>query len=129
MPTTRTTQFGLAQAKHADAQMVASFAQSQKKILAWIRKIPQGNVASYGHIAALAGFPRGARLTARCLRGNTDATLPWWRVVRSDGSCAVPGQLARLVLEGVPTRGQRVRMDQASWQALDLLLFDPDLMD
>lgn len=129
MPTTRTTQFGLAQAKHADAQMVASFAQSQKKILAWIRKIPPGKVASYGQIAELAGCPRGARLTVRCLRGNNDATLPWWRVVRSDGRCAVAGQLPRLVLEGVPTRGQRVDMDQANWQALDALLFAPDLLD
>ena len=126
MATTRTTQFGLAQAKHADVRMVPSFALSQKKILSWIRKIPRGSVASYGQIAQLAGFARGARLTARCLRGNNDPSLPWWRVVRSDGSCAVAQQLAILQSEDVPVRGQRVHMPQARWQALDALLFDPD---
>lgn len=126
MPTTRTTRFGLAHAQHADLQMVPSFAESQKKILAWIRKIPRGNVASYGQIAELAGIARGARLTARCLRGNNDATLPWWRVIRSDGSCAVPQQLALLAKEGVAIQGTRVQMQLARWQALDALIFAPD---
>lgn len=129
MPTTRTTQFGPAHALHADAQMVPSFAESQKKILAWIRKIPRGKIASYGQIAELAGITRGARLTARCLRGNNDPTLPWWRVIRSDGSCALPSQLARLAEEGVAIRGRQVHMQLARWQPLDALIFAPDSED
>lgn len=118
---TRTTRSG-----PANDQMVPSFAESQKKILAWIQKIPRGQVASYGQIAELAGIARGARLTARCLRGNNDPTLPWWRVIRSDGSCAVPNQLTLLASEGVAIKGGRVQLRLARWQALDLLIFAPD---
>jgi alkylated DNA nucleotide flippase Atl1 len=40
--------------------------------------------------------------------------LPWWRVVRADGSLAKGDlQAARLRAEGVPFRGARVEMSLA----------------
>ena len=40
--------------------------------------------------------------------------LPWWRVVRADGSLAKGvRQRARLVAEGVPFSGERVDMSRA----------------
>jgi alkylated DNA nucleotide flippase Atl1 len=42
------------------------------------------------------------------------ADLPWWRVVRSDGSLAKGlDQRRRLEAEDVPFRGQRVVMREA----------------
>ena len=42
------------------------------------------------------------------------ADLPWWRVVRSDGSWPKgEEQRARLLAEDVPIRGRRVVMAQA----------------
>jgi alkylated DNA nucleotide flippase Atl1 len=49
------------------------------------------------------------------LAATTDATLPWQRVVRADGSLAKGArQRARLEAEGVAFRGERVDM-RAAW--------------
>lgn len=70
--------------------------------------VPFGMVASYSGIAALAGVPRGARMVARILHScSASDGLPWWRIVRADGSIALPKgygfeeQAARLGDEGV----------------------------
>ncbi len=107
--------------------MVTSFDEAKKKIIAVICEIPPGQVASYGQVAELAGIPRGARLVVRVLRDpqpqlGPKRTLPWWRVLRADGSCAVAGQLERLRTEGI-NAVKRVNMRRDRWQSLDYLLF------
>ena len=111
--------------------MVPSFSERKKKIIAVICEIPPGQVASYGQVAELAGIPRGARLVVRVLRdpgevspeGDTvKQALPWWRVLRADGSCAVEGQLERLQGEGIVVN-KRVDLARYRWQGLDYLLF------
>ncbi len=73
--------------------------------------IPPGEVATYGEIAAEAGFPGAARAVGNLLRASTG--LPWWRVVASNGRL-VPGNEAehaeRLRAEGVAVAGGRVTM-------------------
>ncbi|MBS1846248.1 MAG: MGMT family protein [Actinobacteria bacterium] len=75
-----------------------------------IREIPEGFVRTYGDVS-----PGAPRLSARLL--STEQVpdgLPWWRVVRADGSLAVgPRQRAHLMAEGVPFNGDRVDMDVA----------------
>jgi methylated-DNA-protein-cysteine methyltransferase-like protein len=59
------------------------------EIIAVIRTIPRGKVASYGQIAQMAGMQNGARRVARLLHSSSDEySLPWHRVVRSDGCIA-----------------------------------------
>ena len=77
-----------------------------------IRQIPRGKVATYGQVAAAAGYPLHHRLVAQILRkaGNS---LPWQRVVGAGGAIKLPleGGLehrTRLQLEGVRFRGKRV---------------------
>lgn len=101
--------------------MVPSFSERKKKIIAIICEIPPGQVASYGQVAELAGIARGARLVVRVLR-DSDADLPWWRVLRNDGHCPVQGQLAMLRAEGI-IADKRVAMQRYRWQGLDYLLF------
>ena len=79
-----------------------------ERILAAIRAIPRGETAAYGVVAQRAGLPGRARMVARLLSQNDDPTLPWHRVLRSDGRSAFPPgstdceeQLKRLRLEGV----------------------------
>jgi methylated-DNA-protein-cysteine methyltransferase related protein len=51
-----------------------------------VRRIPAGKVATYGQIAALAGFPGHGRLTGYALHGLKDGTVvPWYRVVNAAG--------------------------------------------
>lgn len=103
-------------------------------ILAVVRAIPAGETRSYGEVAVLAGFPRGARLVARVLAGNGDPGLPWHRVLRAGGRIAFPPgspsfdeQAARLRAEGVTIDAGRVRAARRSVaERLDALLWAPD---
>lgn len=78
--------------------------------------IPEGRVASYGQIAALAGMPRHARLVGRTLRElPRDSRLPWHRVVNASlrisqrsGSGGHLAQKKRLLSEGVEFVGARI---------------------
>jgi methylated-DNA-protein-cysteine methyltransferase-like protein len=59
----------------------------------FIRSIPRGRVASYGQIAALAGFPAAARQVVRLLHSlSAKEGLPWHRVVNSRGTISLTGQ-------------------------------------
>jgi len=84
-----------------------------------LRGVPYGCVATYGGIAASAGLANGARTVARLLHSSAASDgLPWWRIVRADGSIALrPGagmeeQVARLADEGVAV-GSDGRVDPA----------------
>ena len=60
------------------------------KVKALIRQIPDGKVASYGLIAALAGNPRAARQVAWVLHSSSSADkLPWHRVVNRMGKISL----------------------------------------
>jgi methylated-DNA-protein-cysteine methyltransferase related protein len=50
------------------------------KIFAVVRRIPRGKVATYGEVAAIAGFPAGHRQVARAM-SVCPSGLPWYRVV------------------------------------------------
>ncbi len=97
-----------------------------------IRAIPVGVAAGYGMIARRAGLPGRARLVARVLSNNDDPTLPWHRVVRSDGRIAFPAgseshaeQSRRLLAEGVLIEGDRVRGMPRVGDDLDALVWAP----
>lgn len=54
-------------------------------IHAVVRRIPRGKVATYGQVAELAGFPRGARVAGYAMRASSSHALPWQRVVGKRG--------------------------------------------
>jgi alkylated DNA nucleotide flippase Atl1 len=79
------------------------------EVLARVREIPEGFVRTYGDVSP--GAPRYAGSVLSEVHGSD---LPWWRVVRADGSLAKGRrQRALLAAEGVPFRGERVDMSQA----------------
>ncbi|MGH7904469.1 MAG: MGMT family protein [Candidatus Dormibacteraceae bacterium] len=83
-----------------------SFAQSAAAIVASLRP---GEVVSYGEIAIRAGRPGAARAVGNVLAASEG--LPWWRVVRRDGSLARSKdgrQAALLGREGVGVIGGRI---------------------
>lgn len=74
-----------------------------------MRSIPPGSVATYGDVS-----PGAPRFAGSVLFGAAESDLPWWRVVRADGSLAKGArQRRRLAAEGVPFRGERVDMPKA----------------
>ncbi len=96
-----------------------SFAQARSRILRWVQRIPRGRVASYKTIADLAGLPGRARLVGKALHDCGNA--PWWRVLRSDGSTAIPSQAERLAQEGV-VGGARINLQAFGWPRPEELL-------
>src|SRR5829696_6810736 len=80
-----------------------------------VERIPPGRVSSYGAIGRLIGV--GPRRVARALASGGGA-VPWYRVLRADGSAAEPVRVRQLELlagEGVPIRNGRVDMSAVSW--------------
>jgi methylated-DNA-protein-cysteine methyltransferase-like protein len=74
-----------------------------------VKAIPKGQTVSYGQVAMLAGRAGGARAVVRAL--HLLEGVPWWRVIRSDGSIAAPvraEQSRKLRAEGVDVKGGRV---------------------
>jgi methylated-DNA-protein-cysteine methyltransferase related protein len=77
------------------------------RILAVVRRIPRGRVATYGQLAALAGHARAPRLAGYALHALPEGTpLPWHRVVGAGGRLS----LARLSPHGAIT--QRLRLEK-----------------
>ncbi|MBG6085576.1 MGMT family protein [Zhihengliuella flava] len=82
--------------------------------------VPAGTAVTYGDVAELlgAGGPRqvGAAMS------TAPAGLPWWRVVRADGTLRedlAERAAGRWRAEGLPCRGgdpERLRFPEARWQ-------------
>lgn len=96
----------------------------REEIWQWVHAIPRGRVASYGQIARLAGYPSHARFVGRTLKLlPKGSTLPWHRVLRSNGAPAFPpgspgyrSQCRLLRAEGVELRAGKVPLRQFGWQ-------------
>lgn len=74
-----------------------------------MREIPEGFVRTYGDVS-----PGAPRFAGTVLFQIDEPDLPWWRVVRADGSLAKGARQRRLLIaEGVPFHGERVDMAQA----------------
>jgi alkylated DNA nucleotide flippase Atl1 len=79
------------------------------EVLGLVREIPAGFVRTYGDVS-----PGSPRFAGAVLFECDEPDLPWWRVVRADGSLAKGArQRQLLVAEGVPFRGARVDMSVA----------------
>src|SRR5256885_16386892 len=71
---------------------------AELRVLAAIRAIPEGFVRTYGDVSP--GAPRFAGYVVSAVHAPD---IPWWRVVRADGSLAAGDeQRARLEAAGVP---------------------------
>ena len=58
------------------------------QVLAVVRRIPSGRVATYGDVAAATGHPRAYRAVGNIMRACPDPAVPCHRVV---GACGTLG--------------------------------------
>ncbi len=80
-----------------------------ERILASIRATPPGFVRTYGDVS-----PGAPRLAGAVLSACEDASVPWHRIVRADGTLTQGLRQRRLLEhEGVPFRGERVQLSVA----------------
>jgi methylated-DNA-protein-cysteine methyltransferase-like protein len=61
-------------------------------LLERIRRVPQGFVTTYGDLC-----PEAPRFAGQVLSHTDDPTVPWQRIVRSDGSLAKGERQKRLL--------------------------------
>lgn len=79
------------------------------EVLRRVRSVPIGFVTTYGDLC-----PGAPRFAGMVLAACEDASVPWHRVVRADGSLAKGARQRRLLEpEGVPFRGRRVDLSVA----------------
>jgi len=101
----------------------------RQAVYAVVRRIPPGRVLGYGMVGALLARPRVGRQVGYAMAALDPGTdVPWWRVIRSDGTIALQGdptrgplQIARLRAEAVEVVGNRVDMGRVCWRPRDLL--------
>ena len=91
-----------------------SVAGFRHRVLAAVRRIPIGRVATYGDIAELAGSPRAWRAVGSIMRDCGDPAIPCHRVIAAGGSLGGYGgsvNLKRELLraEGLEVSPSRVR--------------------
>ena len=90
-----------------------------------VRCIPEGRVATYGQVAALAERPRHARQVGFALARLSDDSVPWHRVVNARGEVSERGldllesvdqQRFLLEEEGIVfDRRGRIDLDRFGW--------------
>ena len=113
-------------ARRAVLDRPPSAAGAHARVLAVVRRIPRGRVATYGQVAALAGLGGRARLAGYALHALPAGTpLPWHRVLGAGGRLSLmrldpaagTTQRLRLEREGVSfdARG-RVDLDLWRWR-------------
>jgi len=83
-------------------------------VLAAVRRIPPGRVATYGDVAAAAGVPRAARAVGNIMKGCRAPGVPCHRVIAAGGRLGGYGgsealKRALLVAEGITVSRGRIR--------------------
>ena len=110
--------------KRARAAGAVKREDSYARILAVVKKIPRGRVATYGQVAAQAGFARQPRLAGYALHHTlANAAVPWHRVINAAGRISLPPnsegyreQKRRLEAEGVTFINGRVDLARRRWR-------------
>lgn len=102
-----------------------------RRVLAVVRRIPAGRVATYGDVAALAGRPLAWRAVGNAMRNCTRPGVPCHRVVAAGGRLGGYGDRAvkrgLLAAEGVRVTGDRLhRFAAVRWPGPDRSDRGPD---
>lgn len=98
--------------------------QTYRRIWAVVKKIPRGFVATYGQVAAQAGFPKQPRLAGYAMHSlPPGAKVAWYRVINAQGRISFPPrsdtwreQKKRLEAEGVTFIGGRIDLERYRWR-------------
>lgn len=85
-----------------------------RRVIAAVRRVPRGRVATYGDIATAAGRPRAHRAVGTLLRTLQDPSLPAHRVIAAGGRLGGFGgdpqlKADRLRGEGIIVLNSRIR--------------------
>jgi methylated-DNA-[protein]-cysteine S-methyltransferase len=85
----------------------------KKKVIEIVKKIPKGEVLSYGAVADRAGNRKAGRVVGNIMKANHDPLVPCHRVIRSDGiiggyNGGESEKKKKLMDEGIRVKGNRI---------------------
>ncbi|MEO5820619.1 MAG: MGMT family protein [Vicinamibacteraceae bacterium] len=84
-----------------------------RRVVAIVRSIPSGRLATYGDVAVMAGRAGAARAVGNVMRHCEDPSVPCHRVIGAGGALGgytdPQRKKQRLAAEGVTFAGRRVR--------------------
>ena len=110
-----------------------------EQVYAVVRRIPRGQVTSYGRIAKMLGRPNAARAVGYAMHALQDsedqpeyANIPWQRVINSQGRISIVNrehdaheQAELLRAEGIAiSQDLKVDLDTYLWEGLHLVELD-----
>ena len=93
------------------------------RVLAAVRRIPRGRVATYGDVARLAGRPRASRAVGTHMRHCQDPGVPCHRVVGAGG--ALGGYGGNLELKRQLLRAEGLDVGFSSVRAFKTVRWSP----
>src|SRR6476620_2747194 len=100
-------------------------------VLRCVESVPRGRVTTYGAIAEVVGavLGGGGPRQAGSVMAQDGAGMPWWRVVRADGTpplCHSGEARGHYLEEGTPLRTSgKVDLGVALWRPPALAVPDP----
>jgi methylated-DNA-protein-cysteine methyltransferase related protein len=84
-----------------------------ERVYRTVRRVPRGQVVSYGGVAAILGSPRAARGVGHALHALPDGSdVPWWRVVNRNGEISIRGAVHAARLQRVLLEAEGVSFDE-----------------
>jgi O-6-methylguanine DNA methyltransferase len=91
------------------------------RVLATVRRIPRGRVATYGDVARIAGRPGAARAVGNIMRDCGRPDVPCHRVVAAGGKLGgyggdEPRKRQMLLTEGIEFSGSRIKLTAHRWR-------------
>lgn len=107
-----------------DLTATSELAPFRERVLAVVRRIPEGRVTTYGTVSLLAGHPRAARQVGGVLYGlrHDETDVPWHRVINAEGGISTfkvgsgELQVALLESEGVVVTDRKVDLGRYLWR-------------
>ena len=97
-----------------------------ERIYAVVEAIPEGRVATYGQVAALAGLPRHARQVGYAMHSLPEGRdLPWQRVINGKGEVSPRAEPGRDGLQRAMLEDEGVEFDARGRVDLDRFRWDP----
>lgn len=91
-----------------------------------IQSIPPGRVATYGQIAAMAGFPGYARQVGYALHATpADLDLPWHRVINSKGMISIKSDGPYENIQRVMLEAEGIQFDHKDRVPLKIYQWNP----
>jgi methylated-DNA-protein-cysteine methyltransferase-like protein len=92
-----------------------------------IQQIPWGRVATYGQVAAMAGYPGYARQVGYALHATPkDLDIPWHRVINAQGMVSLQASDSEDNLQRLLLKAEGVQFDQRNRVSLKKYQWKPE---